>query len=164
MTDSLDAGLQQILQQAKDAIIATDQVPVLEELRVRYLGKKGELTSQLKQIGSLPASERPKFGDKVNQIKQELAQLLANKRAELDAAALAQALAAEKIDLTLPGRGKASGGLHPVTRTMQRIEDILLPWASQLLPGLKWKTISIILRRLIFHLSIRLERCTIRFI
>ena len=126
MTDSLDAGLQQILQQAKDAIIATDQVPVLEELRVRYLGKKGELTSQLKQIGSLPASERPKFGDKVNQIKQELAQLLANKRAELDAAALAQALAAEKIDLTLPGRGKASGGLHPVTRTMQRIEDIFI--------------------------------------
>jgi len=126
MTDSLDAGLQQILQQAKDAIIATDQVPVLEELRVRYLGKKGELTSQLKQIGSLPASERPKFGDKVNQIKQELAQLLANKKAELDAAALAQALAAEKIDLTLPGRGKASGGLHPVTRTMQRIEDIFI--------------------------------------
>lgn len=126
MTDSLDAGLQLILQQAKDAIIATEQVSALEELRVQYLGKKGELTRQLKQIGSLPAEDRPKFGDKVNQIKQELAQLLANKKAELEAAALAQALAAEKIDVTLPGRGDGSGGLHPVTRTMQRIEDIFI--------------------------------------
>ena len=126
MTDSLDASLQQILQQAKDAIVATEQVSVLEELRVQYLGKKGELTNQLKQIGSLPPPERPKFGDKVNQIKQELAQLLANKKAELEAASLAQALAAEKIDITLPGRGNSSGGLHPVTRTMQRIEDIFI--------------------------------------
>ena len=126
MTDSLDAGLQLILQQAKDAIVATEHVSVLEELRVQYLGKKGELTSQLKQIGSLPPEERPKFGDKVNQIKQELAQLLANKKAHLEADALAQALAAEKIDVTLPGRGIGSGGLHPVTRTMQRIEDIFI--------------------------------------
>ena len=124
MTDSLDATLQAILQQAKDAIIASDQVSSLEDLRVQYLGKKGELTKQLKQIGSLAPEDRPIFGDKVNQIKQELAQLLTNKKAELDAVALAQALASEKIDVSLPGRGVGSGGLHPVTRTMQRIEDI----------------------------------------
>jgi len=124
MTDSLDATLQVILQQAKDAILATEQVSSLEDLRVQYLGKKGELTSQLKQIGSLAPEDRPIFGDKVNQIKQELAQLISNKKAELDAVALAQALASEKIDVSLPGRGVGSGGLHPVTKTMQRIEDI----------------------------------------
>ncbi len=126
MTDSLDASLNLILEQAKDAIVTTEQVSVLDELRVQYLGKKGELTNQLKQIGSLAPEKRPEFGDKVNQIKQELAQLLANKKAELEAAELSLALAAEKIDITLPGRGKGSGGLHPVTRTMQRIEDIFI--------------------------------------
>ena len=126
MTDSLDASLNLILEQAKDAIVTTEQVSVLDELRVQYLGKKGELTNQLKQIGSLAPQKRPEFGDKVNQIKQELAQLLANKKAELEAAELSLALAAEKIDITLPGRGKGSGGLHPVTRTMQRIEDIFI--------------------------------------
>lgn len=126
MTESLDANLQSILEQAITAIQASEQPSQLEELRVSYLGKKGELTSQLKQIGSLPHEERPKFGDKVNAVKQELAQRLNNKKAELEAVALAKALAAEKIDITLPGRGIGSGGIHPVTRTMQRIEDIFV--------------------------------------
>lgn len=126
MTDSPDANLQIILDQAKAAIEAADKPATLEELRVQYLGKKGELTNQLKQIGSLPHKERPKFGDKVNQVKQQVAQLLSLKKATLDAAELAAAIAAEKIDVTLPGRGIGSGGLHPVTRTMQRIEDIFI--------------------------------------
>lgn len=126
MTDSPDANLQIILDQAKAAIEAADKPATLEELRVQYLGKKGELTNQLKQIGSLPHEERPKFGDKVNQVKQQVAQLLSLKKATLDAAELAAAIAAEKIDVTLPGRGIGSGGLHPVTRTMQRIEDIFI--------------------------------------
>jgi len=126
MTDSLDSNLQSILQQAKDAISASGKPAQLEELRVNYLGKKGELTNQLKQIGSLPHEERPKFGDKVNAVKQEVAQLLNNKKSELDAIELAAALAAEKIDITLPGRGINTGGIHPVTRTMQRIEDIFV--------------------------------------
>lgn len=126
MTDSLDGNLQAIAQQAKQAIADAQTPAQLEELRVRYLGKKGELTSQLKQIGSLPHEERPKFGDKVNAIKQEVAQLLSLKKAALDAAELAAAIAAERIDITLPGRGIGSGGIHPVTRTMQRIEDIFV--------------------------------------
>lgn len=126
MTDSLDGNLQAILAQAKAAIQAADKPAVLEELRVRFLGKKGELTNQLKQIGSLPHAERPKFGDKVNQIKKEVAELIGLKKAALDAAELAAAIAAEKIDITLPGRGIGTGGLHPVTRTMQRIEDIFV--------------------------------------
>jgi len=126
MTDSLDANLQNILEQAKQAISAASQLSEIENLRVQYLGKKGELTSQLKQIGSLPPAERPKFGDKVNAIKQQVAQSLNEKKAELDLAELAAAIAAEKIDITLPGRGIGSGGIHPVTRTMQRIEDIFI--------------------------------------
>lgn len=126
MTDSLDGNLHSILEQAKSAIDAAEKPAQLESLRVHYLGKKGELTSQLKQIGSLPHEERPKFGDKVNAVKQEVAQLLTLKKAALDAAELAAAIAAEKIDVTLPGRGISTGGLHPVTRTMQRIEDIFV--------------------------------------
>ncbi len=126
MTESLDGNLRSILEQAKTAIESSEKPSQLEELRVHYLGKKGELTSQLKQIGSLPHEERPKFGDKVNQIKQEVAELLNLKKATLDAAELAAAIAAEKIDITLPGRGLSSGGIHPVTRTMQRIEDIFV--------------------------------------
>ncbi len=126
MTDSLDAKLQTILAQARAAISDADQAKSLEALRVQYLGKKGELTSQLKQIGSLPADQRPLFGDKINQIKQELSQLLANKKSEVEARELASALAAEKIDVSLPGRGHGSGGIHPVSRTMQRIEDIFV--------------------------------------
>jgi len=126
MTDSLDANLQAILQQAKEAIASATVATELESLRVQYLGKKGELTSQLKQIGSLPPAERPLFGDKVNAIKQQVAEVLNQKKAELDLAELAAAIAAEKIDVTLPGRGIGSGGIHPVTRTMQRIEDIFI--------------------------------------
>jgi len=126
MTESLDENLQSISQQAIAAIGAAKEPAELESLRVQYLGKKGELTSQLKQIGSLPPAERPKFGDKVNQIKQEVAEVLNHKKLALDNAQLAAAIAAEKIDITLPGRGISTGGLHPVTRTMQRIEDIFI--------------------------------------
>lgn len=126
MTLSLDANLQEILQQAKDAVAAAQQPAELENLRVHYLGKKGELTSQLKQIGSLPPEERPKFGDSVNQVKQQVAELLSHKKTALEHAQLAASLAAEKIDITLPGRGISTGGNHPVTRTMQRIEDIFV--------------------------------------
>jgi len=126
MADSLDGNLNSILQQAIDAIAIAEQPAQLEALRVQYLGKKGELTSQLKQIGSLPPADRPKFGDLVNQIKQQVAEHLNLKKATLEHAQLAASLAAEKVDVTLPGRGVSTGGIHPVTRTMQRIEDIFI--------------------------------------
>lgn len=126
MADSLEQELQTILQQAKDLIAESDQSAQLEELRVRYLGKKGELTGLLKQIGSLPPAERPKFGDAVNHVKQQVAELLSSKKQVLESEELAKRLAAEKIDVTLPGRGNGVGGIHPVTRTMNRIEDIFM--------------------------------------
>lgn len=126
MAESLDSNLDSILQQAKEAVSEAVRPSELEDLRVKYLGKKGELTNQLKQIGSLPPEERPKFGDLVNQIKQEVASLLNSRKAALEDAELAASIAAEKIDITLPGRGIGTGGMHPVTRTMQRIEDIFI--------------------------------------
>jgi len=124
MTDSLGDKLNSILQDAKIAIESAGKPTELESLRVQYLGKKGELTSQLKQIGSLPAEQRPQFGDLVNQIKQQVAELINQKKNILEHQLLAASIAAETIDITLPGRGIGTGGLHPVTRTMQRIEDI----------------------------------------
>lgn len=126
MSEPLDGILKNILQQAKGAIAAAEQPAELENLRVQYLGKKGELTRQLKQIGSLPAEKRPKFGDSVNQIKREIAEIISSKKTTLEHAELEANLAAEKIDVTLPGRRSAIGGIHPVTRTMQRIEDIFI--------------------------------------
>lgn len=124
MTDSVKAGLDAILQQALQEIDATADGQGLEQLRVHYLGKKGELTNQLKQIGSLPAEQRPAFGDAVNQVKKQLSDAIGLRKHSLEQAKLAAAIAAEKIDVTLPGRGLSTGGEHPVTRTMQRIEDI----------------------------------------
>ena len=103
-----------------DATALTD----IESLRVKYLGKKGDLTAQLKNIGKLDPAERPAFGDKVNQIKKELADALGAKKEFLELQELTASLEADAIDVSLPGRGQQVGGLHPVTRTMQRIEDI----------------------------------------
>jgi phenylalanyl-tRNA synthetase alpha chain len=96
----------------------------LEELRVKYLGKKGELTMQLKNIGKLDPADRPAFGDKVNQVKKQVADALSSKKEFFELQVLAASIEADAIDVSLPGRGQQVGGLHPVTRTMQRIEEI----------------------------------------
>lgn len=124
MTKSSTESLDAFLKQAQQEISETTEAQQLEALRVQYLGKKGVLTEQLKQVGNLSAEQRPIFGDKVNQIKAEIAKALQAKKQLLEHAQLAEAIASEKIDVTLPGRGKSIGGLHPVTLSMQRIEDI----------------------------------------
>ncbi len=124
MTNLSLQNLDDIAARAVDQIQQATELSTLEDLRVQYLGKKGELTAQLKQIGGLSPAEKPLFGDKVNQIKKHLAEAISAKKQELDLQRLAAAIAAETIDVSLPGRGGEIGGLHPVTRTMQRIEDI----------------------------------------
>jgi len=126
MAESPDQNLKSISEQAASAITAAEKPAELEALRVQYLGKKGELTSQLKTIGSLSPAERPIFGDRINQIKQQVAELLHSKKVALDNAEMAASIIAEKIDISLPGRGSGVGNLHPVTRTMERIEDIFV--------------------------------------
>ena len=105
---------------------AADQA-ALDAVRVRYLGKKGSLTLELKQLGSLPASERPAAGQAINEVKQKLQQALEERRNDLQASALDAQLTKLAIDVTLPGRGQKPGGLHPVTRTMKRIERLFVP-------------------------------------
>jgi phenylalanyl-tRNA synthetase alpha chain len=100
---------------------------VLDEVRVQYLGKKGLLTQQLKQLGALPPEERPAAGQAINRIKQQVQQAIEARRTELQAAALDAQLLQESIDVTLPGRRQSTGGLHPVTRTLQRIEQLFVP-------------------------------------
>jgi len=111
-------------QQARQAIAAATDLKILDDIRVQYMGKKGLLTEQLKQLGKLPADERPQAGQAINVAKKQVQAAIEARKTELQTAALAEQLASERIDVTLPGRGQQSGGLHPVTRTLQRIERL----------------------------------------
>jgi len=94
----------------------------LDQVRVQYLGKKGHLTQLLKGLGQLSAEQRPQAGARINEAKQALQDVLNARKDSLEGAALNARLVAETIDVTLPGRGQALGGLHPVTKTLERIE------------------------------------------
>ena len=118
--ENLDA----LVAQALEAIEQAADVATLEQIRVQYLGKKGELTQVMKTLGNIPAEERPKVGALVNQAKEQVQSVLNGRKSEMESAAMNARLAAERVDVTLPGRGQKTGGLHPVTRTMERIEQI----------------------------------------
>lgn len=122
MTESLP--LETVVEQAQAAISACEDIRALDDLRVQYLGKKGVLTEQLKSLGKLSKEERPKAGQAINQAKKQISELISTRKESLEAAALEQKLAAEAIDVTLPGRPSSTGGLHPVTRTIARITDM----------------------------------------
>jgi len=111
-------------QQAREAVDSAGDLKALDEVRVQYLGKKGLLTEQLKQLGKLPADERPQAGQAINVAKKQVQQAIEARKHVLQNAKLAEQLASEHIDVTLPGRGHGTGGLHPVTRTLQRIERL----------------------------------------
>jgi phenylalanyl-tRNA synthetase alpha chain len=114
--------LEQIAKQAESSIAAAEKLSTLDDLRVEYLGKKGRLTGLLKGLGKLTAEQRPAAGAKINDVKQSLQDLIGQRKAYFESIDLNAKLAKETIDVTLPGRGEDVGGLHPVTRTMERIE------------------------------------------
>ena len=116
--------LQTIVSQAKQAVQSVSELADLDEIRVQYLGKKGELTQMMKTLGQLSAEERPKAGQVINEAKQTVQTFLTEKKQALENALLEAQLATETIDVTLPGRGGDIGGLHPVTRTLHRIETL----------------------------------------
>jgi phenylalanyl-tRNA synthetase alpha chain len=120
LSQEIDQQQQAALQQVTDAA----QLSQLDAVRVRYLGKQGQLTALLKQLGKLPRDERPKAGQLVNQAKQVVEQAIAERKAMLAREAMTARLAAERIDVTLPGRHVSPAGLHPVTRTMRRIQGL----------------------------------------
>ena len=111
-------------QEATQAVAKAADLKALDDIRVHYLGKKGVLTGQLKQLGKLPPEQRREAGQAINVVKQQVNEAIEARRQALQAEALEQQLAAEKIDVTLPGRGQHNGGLHPVTRTLQRIKQL----------------------------------------
>lgn len=114
----------ELLEQARNEVAAAQSLPELETVRVSYLGRKGEFTLRLRELGQLPPQERPAAGQQINAAKQQLAELLAERAEALEQAELERELSAGAIDVTLPGRGLGRGGLHPVTRTMRRIVSI----------------------------------------
>lgn len=125
LTASLENRIASLLAEAETALTAASDAAALESIRVRYLGKQGVLTEQLKSLGSLSPEERPRAGKLVNDAKVVLQDKLSARKDALESSSRSQQLAAEKIDITLPGRGVRIGGLHPITRTLERLESIL---------------------------------------
>ena len=113
-----------ILDQAKASIAAAKSLKELDDLRVKFLGKKGDLTALLKGLGKLSKEERPKMGEAINQAKVKLQNLLTDRKNHLETLELEKRLLKEKIDVSLPGRNVEMGGLHPVTITLNRIQSL----------------------------------------
>jgi phenylalanyl-tRNA synthetase alpha chain len=116
------SDLEAIKTAALAAVELASDLPALDQVRVQYLGKKGELTQQLKSLGKLSNEERPAAGAAINAAKVVVAAALDSAKAVMEQAAINAKLADETIDVSLPGRGATNGGLHPVTRTLERIE------------------------------------------
>jgi len=115
--------LDAIISEAEEQINSAQDVNILDTVRVDFMGKKGRMTELLKGLGKLSNEERPAAGQKINQAKQKIQQLIHARGVLLQTQELNQKLAGETIDVTLPGRGQSRGGLHPVTRTINRIES-----------------------------------------
>lgn len=117
-------NLEHILPEAEQAFAACDTINDLEQAKARYLGKSGVLTEQLKGLGKLSAEERPAAGAAINVVKQGVEEALKARRDALLNAEQAKQLASESLDVTLPARSRGQGGLHPVTLTLNRIEQL----------------------------------------
>ena len=114
----------QLLEQARTAVEGASALDELDAVRVKYLGRKGLLTIQLKELGTLPAAERPAAGQVINEAKQALTAAIKSRQDALEADRFQATLAADSLDVSLPGRGHTAGTLHPVTRTLRRMQRI----------------------------------------
>lgn len=111
-------------ERALGAIAAAVDLGELDKQRVVYLGKKGEITRQLKQLGAMPADQRKTAGQLINVLKREIIAAVEERKNTLQQAAIEQKTASEAVDVTLPGRGRAPGAVHPLTRTRRRMETL----------------------------------------
>lgn len=127
--------LEDLLQTAVEEIDATVTLKDLDAVRVRYLGKKGLVTEQLKSLGKLSAEQRPAAGQRINEVKQAIQTRLEDKSTSLQTAAVAEKLESEAIDVTLPGRQRAVGTLHPVTITLHKIQALLQQYGFEVADG-----------------------------
>ncbi|WP_299414339.1 phenylalanine--tRNA ligase subunit alpha [Acaryochloris sp. IP29b_bin.148] len=140
MTSDLETQLQQLRQEAEAAITSSDTLGNLETLRVSYLGKKGQLSQILKGMGKLDASERPRIGGLANQVKEALQQGLEQKKSDLNQAAIAAQLAAETLDVTMPGTYVPQGHIHPLNSTIDKALDIFVGLGYTIAQGPEMET------------------------
>jgi phenylalanyl-tRNA synthetase alpha chain len=117
-------NLEDILTEARNDFAAVTALPALEQAKARFLGKSGLITEQMKALGGLAPEQRKEAGARINQVKDGVEALLKERREAIQAEELARQLAAEAIDVTLPGRSAGMGGAHPVSLTLKRIEEL----------------------------------------
>ncbi|MET3574583.1 phenylalanine--tRNA ligase subunit alpha [Bhargavaea ullalensis] len=131
----MEQQLNQLKDEALSAIRSADSVKSLNDIRVKYLGKKGPITDLLKGMGKLPAEERPKMGALVNEVRGEVTEVLEGRMAVLEEEAVARKLEAEAIDATLPGTPAKTGNHHPLTRIVEEIEDFFISMGYEVAEG-----------------------------
>ncbi|CAH0346276.1 phenylalanine--tRNA ligase subunit alpha [Bacillus sp. CECT 9360] len=118
--------LHELQEEALEKVAAASDLKALNDIRVAYLGKKGPITEVLRGMGKLSAEERPKIGALANEVREAIAAKIGEKQNALEAAAVNEKLATEKIDVTLPGRPVKKGNHHPLTRIVEEIEDLFI--------------------------------------
>ena len=129
------SDLEDILSTALSAVASAGDAPALDDVRVKYLGKKGELTGLLKGLGKLSPEDRPAAGAEINTAKEALQEAISARKADLDNAAIDAQLASETIDVSLPGRNNDIGALHPVTQVLRRMEDFFIGVGYEVVEG-----------------------------
>ena len=127
--------LAEMVKRVEEATATAQSISQLDKVRVQFLGKKGEVTEQLKQLGNLPPEERPAVGAQINRVKEQIQSLLQQQLEKLENKALSAKLVEQNIDVTLPGRGQMPGGIHPVTRTLERIEQMFQSIGFEVVEG-----------------------------
>ena len=127
--------LEKIKAQAMQALESVSDLKPLDELRVKYLGKKGELTAVLRGMGALSPEERPKIGALANQVREQIEEKLQNKIDELSAKLQNEKLKAEEIDVTIPGKRRETGKLHPLSTVLDRVKDIFIGMGFSIAEG-----------------------------
>jgi phenylalanyl-tRNA synthetase alpha chain len=132
---AIDVILSQIVGEAKATLGAAMNVPDLEQAKARFLGKSGSLTEQLKSLGKLPPQEKPRAGAAINAAKVEVEALVQAQRDRILSRELDSRLAAESVDVTLPGRRQGAGGLHPITRAQEHVERLFASMGFEVADG-----------------------------
>ena len=127
--------IEKIKESSKQEIMKCENIKKLNEIKVKYLGKKGELTVVLRGMGTLKPEERPIIGSLVNQVRDELNCLVENKEKELKKEELLKRLETENIDVTEPSKKVELGSLHPITQIISEVEDIFLGMGYEIADG-----------------------------
>ena len=136
----MEEQVKQIEKNALEDLKNCAELKALEETRVKYLGKKGELTALLKQMGSLSKEERPVIGSLVNKVRDELEEIISSKEVELKKAEIAKKLESEKIDVTLPSTKARRGSKHPLNRVIEEVEDLFVSMGYDVISGPELET------------------------